>query len=1060
MLLKYVHLLFLVLLFFLLSSALIAQQTLLDKSNSTKNWRIVKSDGVEASVKIANIFNRKSIEFDINFVHGTGYGGIQKNISLDLSDNFEFSFYLKGILPANNLEFKLLDSAGNNVWWNIKRNFNFPKKWTKIIIKKRDITFAWGPAKNKNLSKIGKIEITISSAKGGKGKIFIDSLSFVKLPPPPTIIPKIKVYASTFFRDNFPSNVLDKISNTKWISVSNKNKLEFLVFDFGYNKEIGGLVIYWDSLNIPQNFRILASTNQTEWDTLTVINNNNRRISYIQLKNLTTKFLKILLLKTELTKQVGIQEIEFEDYHFYEDDNYFFKRVAEDYPKGYYPRYLYDEQTYWTVAGVNGDRKEALINEDGMVEVDKQSFSIEPFLKVDGKVFNWNDVRKNQKLKNNYLPIPSVQWKKDSIQLTITALTDGQPGNSYLYLHYNLLNEADIKHSITLYLTVRPFQVNPPWQSLNFEGGVSKISKITANENLISINNKKIIPLTKPSNIQYLDFNNLSLYNLLINSKFQFNNSNIESNGFSSLVISYNFVLQPKTAKQLTLLIPFYPDKFKQDLTTGLRNNFQFKSLLQKVSKYWDTKINHVKINLPKPATEYLNTLKSNLAYILINRDSSALQPGSRSYERSWIRDGSLTSAALLRFGIKKEVRDFIEWYKEYLFPSGKVPCVVDSRGADPVDENDSNGEFIYLIYQYFAFTRDTTFLRNNFSYVRRSVDYLQSLIKKGSLQKYKFGDDRLLRAFYGLVPESISHEGYSAHPEHSYWDDFFVLLGLKDAAKIASVIGYHSLASSYKNMANTFRTNFYSSIKLSAKLHNINFIPGSVELGDFDPTSTTVAIYPCNETNLLPQFLLHNTFSKYYNFFEERLANDNWINFTPYEVRTVGTFNIMGMKDKAFELLDFFMQYRRPKNWNEWAEVVWKDKRAPKFIGDMPHTWIGSDFINSFRTFFAYEDELNDALILCSGLKKEWVDDPKGIEIENLPTYYGEVNYSVKKTGTKKYRIQIWGKLDKPAGGIIIKNFLNKKPKSVIIKNKLYYNFNISGIKLNRIPCNIDVIY
>ena len=41
-------------------------------------------------------------------------------------------------------------------------------------------------------------------------------------------------------------------------------------------------------------------------------------------------------------------------------------------------------------------------------------------------------------------------------------------------------------------------------------------------------------------------------------------------------------------------------------------------------------------------------------------------------------------------------------------------------------------------------------------------------------------------KPFYGLLPQSISHEGYSAKPMHSYWDDFFALRGFKDAAFIA----------------------------------------------------------------------------------------------------------------------------------------------------------------------------------------------------------------------------------------------------------------------------------
>ena len=45
-------------------------------------------------------------------------------------------------------------------------------------------------------------------------------------------------------------------------------------------------------------------------------------------------------------------------------------------------------------------------------------------------------------------------------------------------------------------------------------------------------------------------------------------------------------------------------------------------------------------------------------------------------------------------------------------------------------------------------------------------------------------------RPLYGLLPPSISHEGYSARPAYSYWDDFWALTGLKDAAWLARQLG------------------------------------------------------------------------------------------------------------------------------------------------------------------------------------------------------------------------------------------------------------------------------
>ena len=60
-------------------------------------------------------------------------------------------------------------------------------------------------------------------------------------------------------------------------------------------------------------------------------------------------------------------------------------------------------------------------------------------------------------------------------------------------------------------------------------------------------------------------------------------------------------------------------------------------------------------------------------------------------------------------------------------------------------------------------------------------------------------------------------------------------------------------------------------------------------------------------------------------------------------------------------------MADRRPPGWNHWAEVVWNEPRMPKFIGDMPHGWVGSDFLRSFLDLFAYEGA-GGSLVLGAG--------------------------------------------------------------------------------------------
>jgi hypothetical protein len=56
-------------------------------------------------------------------------------------------------------------------------------------------------------------------------------------------------------------------------------------------------------------------------------------------------------------------------------------------------------------------------------------------------------------------------------------------------------------------------------------------------------------------------------------------------------------------------------------------------------------------------------------------------------------------------------------------------------------------------------------------------------------------------RAFYGLLPASISRSGYAARPMHSDWDDFWALKSYKEVAPIGTVLGHrqHTLARLYQ---------------------------------------------------------------------------------------------------------------------------------------------------------------------------------------------------------------------------------------------------------------------
>jgi hypothetical protein len=1046
---------------FLAAINLSAQKILLDNFEEIELWRIYKSDGVEAKVSLAEGRTGSAIRFDYDFTLGSGYGGIQKLIQLDLPENYQFSFYIKAESPNNNFEIKLLDKSGENVWWVNNRNYEFPVEWTKVTVKKRHISFAWGPTDNKELKKIDRIEFTIASFTGGKGSIFIDDLYFEPLPPPTLEMPLPKFFTSSEMSTDYTvKNVFDDDINSIWLS--DISQQQQVVIDFIQSREVGGFIIDWDEKNFPARYNIFVSDDKTEWEEVYSVNYNTGERNYVRLKDAAARFVKIEMLNNG-SERVGIKELKILEPNFSENLNHFFINLTKDFPRGYFPRYFYEEKSYWNIIGVNSDVKEALINEDGMIEIDKERFSIEPMLFINNRLYSWNEVEKEQTLEENYLPIPKVLWKSKNFSFQIKAFAHGKANeSSVLYVIYTIKNIGKSNLNGKVNLLLRPVQVNPYYQWLNIEGGVSKISSIDISDSVIKIDNDKFIyPLTKFSSVGALRFEQGNLISLLAKGEIPDEQNVTDQFNLTNGVLSYDFDLMPDQSRDVLIAIPFYGDNRGEiKFLNEQQSSETIYRLLDETKKYWTDKITSVKFKLPEDVKEIINSYRANLAYILINRDNAGIQPGSRSYERSWIRDGSLTSSALLKNGITDEVKEFIEWYSKHQYESGKIPCVVDRRGPDPVPEHDSHGQYIFLLKQYFNFTKDTSLLIKYNDRIIKAVDYMKSLIDERSIDHFKNGNDSV-RAYYGIMPESISHEGYSAKPMHSYWDNFFTFKGLKDAAEIQNILkndyGYERI----KNIRDKFKNDLYNSINLAVKTRNIDYIPGCVELGDFDPTSTTIAIYPCNELLNLPQPYARNTFDNYYKFFLERREGlRNWINYTPYEVRTIGSFIFLDKPDIAHELLNFFLEHQRPSGWNHWAEVVWKDERYPGFIGDMPHTWVGSDFINAVRAMFVYENEYDSSLVIAAGLKQEWIDEPGGISIENLPIYYGELSYSIQKQ-ENMYAVNVYGNIELPPGNIVLKNFNSSKLlQKVFINGKESKSFTEDKIMIHEFPASVEIIY
>ena len=1024
----------------LLLAAAPAPRTTTIPTDDPLAWKAAPAPGVSAAISRAPSVPSGALRLDFDFGGKAGWAAATRKVDLVLPARWEIRLRLRGEALPNDLELKLADPSGGNVWWFRKRNTTFPREFEPLRVKQRQVEFAWGPSGGGAPSRIGSIEVTVTAGRGGKGWIEVADLVVVDLPPEPAAKPP-SASASSTAPGNGAGRAFDGDPATAW-RASSAGAAVWTV-DLGALRELGGLVVDHGA-SFASRYAVDLSEDGATWTTVREVAGGNGGRDFLALPESEARGVRIRLLEGPETEPFELREVAVMPLAFGATPSAFVAEVAKADPRGAWPRYLAGEQSYWAVVGVDGDLNEGLLSEDGALEAGAGLFSVEPFLVDEGRLVTWADVTTRHALLDGDLPIPSVTWDAKGLTLETTAFAAGLPGSSALLSRYRVSNRTAAEKRVRLVLAIRPLQVNPPWQFLGTPGGVSEIRALAFESGRAVVDGARlVVPLTAPSAAGATTFDAGDVSGFLRAGGLPPSSGVTDPAGLASGAFAFDLELGPGASREVVVAIPFDRTRAPAELGAAFGPgawpgispadaSALFETLLAREREGWRGRLDRVTFDVPPEAERYVKVLKSQLGWILVNRDGPAIQPGSRSYARSWIRDGSLTSEALLRLGHSGEARSFLLWFAGFQGEDGRVPCCVDYRGADGVPENDSHGQLLFLIAETVRYTGDRGLAGRMWPHVVSAVGYLDQLRQKRRTAEYQTPEGRI---FYGLLPESISHEGYSAKPMHSYWDDFFALRGFKDAVFLASFLGKEAEAKEFARIRDEFAEDVHASIRLVMQRRGIDYLPGCAELGDFDATSTTAALSPGGEQARLPKEALERTFAKYLENVAKREAGEGEI-YTPYEWRTVGALVRLGRREDVQHLLELFFRDLRPAEWNQWGEVVWRDARTPKFVGDIPHTWVGSDFVRSFLDLFAYEREEDSALVVAAGLPSSWVRSARGVSVKGLLTPYGPLDLSLTAEG-KGIRVRLSGLKSLPPGGIVVRAPLSSPVRTATVNGR-----------------------
>jgi len=733
-----------------------------------------------------------------------------------------------------------------------------------------------------------------------------------------------------------------------------------------------------------------------------------------------------------------------------------------------FPASLHMQQTYWTVVGVHAGRQKSIFDEFGNIEAYKGAPLVQPLWRdASGRATGATGHELAHALRDGWMPMPSVTWSpQPGLELASEAFAVEQDGQPVTLVRHRLHNTGSATIDGALSLVVRPMQMNPPWQN----GGVSPIHDVSVEgargKEAVRIDGRVLLESLTPT-----DAHGAAPFGLHGETEITSNvsagtvpqaSSAHDDDGLAAALLDYHVRLAPGETRDVVVAFPLgtrnadaktgrLPDAPAIDRAAlvGTGDAGQgFDSLAKQVAAGWQSRLGHVGLSLPDRSL--VDMLRAQAAYMLINQTGPAMQPGPRNYNRSFIRDGSATSAILLRMGQAKVARDYLRWYADHaVHPNGLVSPILNDDGTVNTGfgsdiEYDSQGEFISLVADVARLDGGPRTVRDYMPKVKLAMQFMQELRERTLVPGY-MADEPAPERFRGILAPSISHEGYSS-PTHSYWDDYWALKGWHDGAWLADALGDAKTAAWAREQYAALRGSLAASIRATMQWKGADFIPAAADLGDGDPSSVSIALDPTGQQDLLPRDALERTFAHYLADVRKRKQPGALWAYSPYEMRNVLTYVHLDQPQVANELLEDMVRDRRPREWQVLAEVVHSRLRYPRYLGDMPHTWIGAEYA---RTIFGMlMHEADDGLYLLPGAPPPWVAG-EGLSVDKLPTAYGMLSMSARQQG-KTLRVLLAPGVRE---GTALRVFWpsRQRPLSVTIDGRANADYDGDGIRLDR---------
>ena len=394
----------------------------------------------------------------------------------------------------------------------------------------------------------------------------------------------------------------------------------------------------------------------------------------------------------------------------------------------------------------------------------------------------------------------------------------------------------------------------------------------------------------------------------------------------------------------------------------------------RQVADAWEAPLSHG-LDVELPDDELQEAVDANRAYQLLLHDPGSITPGPFTYHRFWFRDAAYQVVALDRWGFHDEARDVLT-----SFPGRQR---ADGFFYSQWREWDANGAAIWAIAEHHRLTRDDDLLESLAPAVAKGARWITRK------RRDRASDDPALR---GLLPAGISAEHLGPF-DYYYWDDFWALRGLNDAAYVGYQVGDLDAAREAEIAAESLRADLVSSLERVARRIGRRVIPAGPRRGpDAGMIGSLAACEPLRVFD----------------------ADDDWIVNTAEVIRErfvlgdafyqsishTGLGTYLTLQLAAVELASGDARAWRRFRWMLDAATptwTWPEAVHPQLdggcMGDGHHGWAAADFLSFLRNVLV-QDARDGAIEVLTLLPDEWYGER--ISVRDAPTHRGPLTYTL----------------------------------------------------------------